>query len=456
MASHGATWNFVPLSVNEKTMGEYLRAAGLRVAVVGKTHVQPDIAGMQRNSIDPQTDSARLQAEGGFEPIARHDGAVTEKKLKKGNPAYNAWLQSKGYPGRNPWHDFANSGLSSDGELASGWQMRNAKFAARIPQQDSETSWATQEAMRFIEEQGDRPWCLHLSYIKPHWPYMVSEPYHGMFSSDDCNQAVKSDEELDDAHPVYREFRNHPESIAFSKEEVRATVIPAYMGLVKQVDDNVGELLRFLESKGRMEDTLIVFTSDHGDLLGDHWLGEKEMFYEASVRVPLIVYNPDIQNPVAVNDQLVEAIDLIPTFLDALDQAIPSHLLDGKSLLPQMHSAYHVSREAAVCELDYAPYPACQALGLDVQDARATMICTKRWKMIHYLTFPPQLFDLLNDPAELKDLGQNPVYGETLRDMYVLLAAWQQKRRVRTTMTNEEMAHFAGRNPSTGIQIGIW
>jgi arylsulfatase A-like enzyme len=94
---------------------------------------------------------------------------------------------------------------------------------------------------------------------------------------------------------VYRAFRQHPEGVAFSRDEVRRTVIPAYMGLVKQIDDHIGRLLAFLEQSGRMDDTMIVFTSDHGDYLGDHWLGEKEMMYEQGVRVPLIIVDPSEQ-----------------------------------------------------------------------------------------------------------------------------------------------------------------
>ena len=85
----------------------------------------------------------------------------------------------------------------------------------------------------------------------------------------------------------------HEESRSFQRDDVRHHVIPAYMALVKQIDDHLGRLLQFLEAQGRLADTMIVLTSDHGDYLGDHWLGEKELFYEASVRVPMLVYDPD-------------------------------------------------------------------------------------------------------------------------------------------------------------------
>ncbi len=104
---------------------------------------------------------------------------------------------------------------------------------------------------------------------------------------------------------------------AFSRDEVRNKVIPAYMGLIKQCDDQMGRLFDHLEATGQMDNTVIVITSDHGDYLGDHWLGEKDLFHEQSVKVPLIIYDPSDQADATRGttcDALVEAIDLPATF----------------------------------------------------------------------------------------------------------------------------------------------
>ena len=111
------------------------------------------------------------------------------------------------------------------------------------------------------------------------------------------------------------------------------------MGLIKQIDDQLGVLFRFMQARGLMDNTLIVFTSDHGDYLGDHWMGEKDLFHEPSVKVPLIVCDPSAAADAArgtVCDALVETIDLAPTFLEALgaDPAEQSHRLEGRSLVP--------------------------------------------------------------------------------------------------------------------------
>jgi arylsulfatase A-like enzyme len=113
-------------------------------------------------------------------------------------------------------------------------------------------------------------------------------------------------------------------------------VIPAYMGLIKQIDDQMGRLFQHIEDRGIADETMIVFTSDHGDYLGDHWLGEKELFHEESVRVPLIIYDPSCEaEPTrgSVNTDLIEAIDLAPTFLEMYGGAAIPHIFDGHSIL---------------------------------------------------------------------------------------------------------------------------
>jgi arylsulfatase A-like enzyme len=243
-------------------------------------------------------------------------------------------------------------------------------------------------------------------YIKLHWPYMARAPYHGLFGADDISGPARAAHEIEKPHPVYDAFRQHPEAQAFSRDDVRRTVIPTYMGLIKQVDDHVGRLLGFLTQARRVDDTLTVFTSDHGDLLGDHWLAEKELFFEPSVRLPLIVRDPCVQAPRGVvRDDLVEAIDLVPTFLDALGQPIANHVLEGHSLLGVVRGGDAPTREAVFSELDYAFYGARRTLGLGANDARAVMVRMSQFKLVHYDAFPPQLYDLFQAPLELHDRG---------------------------------------------------
>jgi arylsulfatase A-like enzyme len=354
--SHGASYNGVPLRIDEWTLGDYLRPLGLRVGLIGKTHFSPDQESLARMGIDPDSGLGVLARECGFEPWERDDGLHPDTSADP-NLAYNRYLRGQGYEGDNPWHTVANSAEGANGEILSGWNMRHARLPARVDKAHSETAYMTDRAMQTIDALGEAPWCMHLSYIKPHWPYIAPAPYHALYGESDVPPANRDSRERDHPHPVVAAFMKHEENVNFARDEVRRTVIPAYMGLISEIDDHIGRLMAFLAERGRLDDTLIVFTSDHGDYLGDHWLGEKELFHEESVRIPMIVVDPD---PAAdetrntTNTRLVEAIDLIPTLVEAAGGAITSHRLEGRSLLPLIRGRAESWRDAVFAEADYA------------------------------------------------------------------------------------------------------
>jgi arylsulfatase A-like enzyme len=151
---------------------------------------------------------------------------------------------------------------------------------------------------------------------------------------------------------------------------------------------------------GRWEDTLVIFTSDHGDYLGDHWLGEKELFHDCIQRVPLLVAAPG-GVPGQVEHRFAEAIDLAPTILDALGLPGAPHVLEGRSLLPILRGeAVADWREAVFSELDWTFRGARRRLGLPTGQHRAFMVREAGWKYVHWTSgLPPQLFDLSQDPT---------------------------------------------------------
>jgi arylsulfatase A-like enzyme len=339
--------------------------------------------------------------------------------------------------------------------------MRNAHLPARVAEADSETAYMTNRAMEYICEAGEHPWCLHLSYIKPHWPYIAPSPYRDMYGAQHVVPARRHTAERDQPHPVVAAFMRHEESRSFQRDDVRHHVIPAYMALVKQIDDHLGRLLQLLEAQGRLADTMIVLTSDHGDYLGDHWLGEKELFYEASVRVPMLVYDPDLASDATrgtTDERLVEALDLLPTFLDALGADLHPQRLEGRSLLPLLRPGEPTVpwRDAAFSELDYAFRPARLDLGLAPHEARAFMVQTAAWKYIYYEHFRPQLFDLNADPDEFHDLGDSPAHAAVQAALHERLFTWLRTRRTRTTIANTTIDARTAGTQRRGIRIGVW
>ncbi len=455
VSSHGANWNRTPLRVDERTMADFLTPMGIEPAIVGKTHIKADTETLGRLGVHEDTVDQRL--EGGFVDIARDDG-VHRNAAVDGDIAYNRYLRSKGFDGENPWETWANSASGPDGEILSAWSLRNARQPARIPEAYSETAYMTDRAIEYIEAKGDDPWCLHLSYIKPHWPYMAPAPYNDMYGPDDIKPAIRSDAEKDDPHPIAQVMMAEGDSMAFHQDEARETIIPTYMGLISQIDAHVGRILATLKAIGRDQDTLVVFTSDHGDFLGDHWLADKAMFYEPGVRIPLIVYDPRPEADKtrgSVCDDLVEAIDLVPTFLGAVDGP-SSHRLEGQSLIPVLHGTGNSGREAVFSELDYGYIATGRELALPATQSVGRMVRTKDWKYVHFQTLPCQLFDLRNDPDELRNLGADPDYADIRAEMQGHLLEWQLALRSRVTETDEDVSSWLDRMLARGAEKSAW
>ncbi len=459
--SHGASWNFVPLKVGEMTIGDHLRPLGVRSVLVGKTHMRADLAGMSRLGIDPDSPIGVRISECGFDPYERDDG-IHPYSGHDPNPRYNDYLREQGFGGANPWEAWANSTQEADGTIRSGWFLKYSDRPARVPDQHSETPYITRRAMDFIRDAGDQPWCLHLSYIKPHWPYIVPEPYASMYQAEDALPVVRDPSEKLNPHPVYAAMMEHRVSRTFSRPGVREAVMPGYMGLIKQIDDQLGVLFGFLQERALMDSTMIVFTSDHGDYLGDHWMGEKDLFHEAIVRAPLIIYDPDERADVSRGTRcqaLVEAVDLAPTFLDVFGGAPVPHIIDGQSLRPwlfgQTPSAW---RTAVVCEYDYSFMESRAMLGTRSRDAWMRMIFDGRWKYILLENFRPMLFDLQTDPEEFHDLGADPNYSAECMRLHEALFAWARQPRQRATVPDGaiETMEVQPRISEGGILIGYW
>ena len=233
---------------------------------------------------------------------------------------------------------------------------------------------------------------------------MAPAPYHDMFRPETFLPLVRHESERHDPNPVYAALMGMEVSETLSMQGVREVVLPAYMGLIRQIDDHLGRLFDWLKQIGRDRETMIVFTSDHGDYLGDHWMGEKELFHEVSVRVPLIICDPrpeaEATRGTACGD-LVEAIDLVPIFLEATGALPAPHRLEGRSLMPLLHAERPEDWRDAVFQRSTTPfYAARRTLSVGVSDARAHMLRTDHWKYVHFRGFPPQLFDLQADSDE--------------------------------------------------------
>lgn len=455
-STHGATWNRVPLSVGEITMGEYLRPHHLNLVLAGKTHVMPDHEGLARLNLDGGSELGQLLYQGGFEEIDRYDGHH-EPGDESGYPAY---LRRHGYDSKDPWTDYVISALNDKGGKVSGWYMRNACFPAAVKEEHSETAYMTNQAMDFMTQKGDEPWVMHLSYVKPHWPYIAPDPYHSMYTSDQCLPVVRSEEEKQDAHPVVAAYRQQEESQSFAMDECIRTVRPAYQGLITQLDDHLGRLFDHMEQHGLMDNTLIIFTADHGDFLGDHWLGEKELFYDTVQQVPLIIMDPrEAANTTRGKNlsEMVESVDVLPTILASLDIPIPDHRIEGRNLLPLLHQGSdNTWRNTVYSELDYSYRKARLLVNKTPLNSRAWAVRTEKWYYVYWMDEPEQLYDLEADPNQMQDLGRSLSH-QAVRDVLRQeLLEWFSRLKRRTTVSTAAIERGTDAYKKAGVFYGQW
>ena len=309
-------------------------------------------------------------------------------------------------PGQHDWADWLRS---------QGHEQREfLEDPENFPPELHQTAWCTDRAIEHIES-ADKPWLMSVNIFDPHVPFDPPSSYMqrydpaalpGPLFRDSDLQAQTALAGIDFQNPVRR-----PEE--FNARHIQA----AYYAMIELIDDNLGRMLDALERTGQRENTLIIFTSDHGEMLGDHGLVAKGCrFYEGLVRVPLIFSWPGHIESGLVSDALVELLDIAPTLLDIHDLPAPARM-QGRSLLPILRGeadpAQH--RDFVRCEF----YSALNSIERDrFSCSYATMLRDRRYKLVVYHGYEPgELFDLEEDPGEFNNLWDDVDYRDLRHEL---------------------------------------
>lgn len=262
-----------------------------------------------------------------------------------------------------------------------------------------------QASARWLKEEAPReekPWALFVSFTLPHFPFRVPAEYFNRYPLDKLPLPLQSRPEEWPRHPAvvrHRELSGLDQPFA---EETMRRAIAAYYGMVTFLDEQIGIVLKALDEAGLRDTTRIIYTSDHGDLIGEHGLWFKSSMYEGSVSVPLIMCGPDIPRAKVVTTN-VSLVDGFPTIVEAVGAKFRPQDADlpGRSLL-------QIANEADHDRTVFSEYHT-------VYTARGVyMTRTPRYKYVYYVGLPPQLFDLESDPDERHDLADDPAYADVL------------------------------------------
>lgn len=394
--THGCYTNNLHLKKDEKTIAEMVSEDYL-CAYYGKWHLGDE-----------------LVAQHGFEDwISIEDGIY--------RPYYSTPEQLEL---RSSYHHFLfKNGFVPDAKSEDGGDVFSRELAAVMSEQFTKSHFLGKETERFLLEQkgSDRPFIMSVNMLEPHPPIFgplndhydpeelpVGDAYMKI-PDEDCS---RKNRENALTYPK-NGWRRYPLNTESDWRRLRAN----YYGLVTMVDRVVGRILKALEDSGHADDTIVVFTSDHGEMMGDHGLLGKGVMYEEASRIPLMIRVPWLSQSQTMYEQPVSHIDLVPTLLELMNEPVGDHL-QGKSLAGVLRGEESLDGNEAIVEWNS---------GEDKNYSARTLISSDNWKLALYTSDQHELYDLNSDPCELTNRFNDPEQRDRIKAMASRIRAWQEQ-----------------------------
>ena len=408
-SQHGAYSLGTKLDESEHTVGEDFQSAGYRTSLIGKAHFQPLKSTDEYKSLEAypilQDFDFWRQFNGpfyGFEHIELTRNHGDEAHVGQ---HYVLWLEEQGC---SNWRDYFRAPTGTNVSQKHKWS---------IPEKYHYNTWIAERTNSLLEKYSanNENFFLWASFFDPHPPYLVSEPWDSMYNPDDIKVPAVYPNEHDNNPPHFAKTQEQNPDFSDWKEEAGngihgfhshlyekcelAKDIAVYYGMVSMMDKYIGKILDRLESLGLKENTIVVFTTDHGHFFGQHGLIAKGPFhYEDMVKIPLIVRYPSEMEQGSVNHCLQSQVDLAPTLLHLCGITVPSTMTgidQSKSWIDGKRCRDHV-----VVENRHQPTTLHMKTYIDDQ-----------YKLtVYYNREYGELFDLTNDPAEITNLWNKAEY----------------------------------------------
>ena len=400
---HRVVRNGSPLDARFDNIAKAARRAGYVPTLFGYTDTSPDPRGMNPNE-------PTLRSYEGVLP-----GFEVAQALPEDDGPWLDWLTDQGrefdqgYP--------VQAGAPQEGERVS---TAPTQFAA----DESQTAFLTGRFLDWVERrEGDVPWFAHVSFLRPHPPFSAPAPYNDMYVPGDGPAYLRAARREDEPafHPVpdaKRKSQKLGDYIAGAEgspldltardfDRMRAV----YFGMISEVDTQMGRMFAGLKEAGEWENTLIVFTSDHGEMMGDHWMLGKGGYFEQSYHVPMML-KVSGRETAGLCNALTSATDVFPTLADVMGVA-PEHVPNGRSLMPLVTEGTSGGwRDGVVWEFDYRELWQKGAIDLPdlaEEDCVLTAYRTASHLYVHSPKLEPLLFDLCDDPACLNNIAADNV-----------------------------------------------
>jgi len=339
-----------------------------------------------------------------FHPEAEYKGLDAHLPLQRTHPQYESFFRGQ------------------DIAIDSAQRFRQMGISDHPPRDDK----VLQGAVEWLRSKrgSEEPWILYTGFLDPHFPFYVDEERWNRYNALVTDVPDVARPPFDELNEPLRLLRRHFRGEDADAETVRRAHV-GYYAMTSRLDDSVGLLLDTLRECGLEENTLVIYTSDHGEQLGHHGLWWKCCMYEESARVPLLMRGPGIRGGTAVKAP-VSLIDLLPTVCDAAGVPLPDGL-PGRSLLPLARG----QGDAARADFAFSEY---HAHGVP---SGMYMVRWDRWKYVYYSGYGAQLFDLAADPAETVNVLEDPALRNTPAARE---AAAEGDRRLRSVCDPDEVS----------------
>ncbi len=407
--ANGCYTNNIHLQTQTPCVPELIQDADYRTAYMGKWHLGDEI----------------FAQHGYQEWIAIEDGYrkyYSEGRDRDLKSDYHHFLLQHGY----------------EPDTSSGHFSRG--FAARRPIEHCKPKFLELNACDFLRRHKDDPFILHINFLEPHMPFYG--PLDDLHSMAEIDLPPNYNDPLEDDEPLaYRLKRLHYLEKGFEGNDLKTEagwrrLITNYWGLCSQVDRSVGEILKTLEKLGLAENTIVVYTSDHGDMMGAHQLLAKTVMYEESVRIPWLMRIPQQGMKQQIVNGSVSHIDMVPTLLDLMGKPGKSadHALPGKSLKAQIEKGAEPKHDVFIEWNPGTPNPSVDLAAKDERDEAAkamtsftrTVVTNDRWKLCLNTSDKHQLFNLNDDPFETTNLFYRGDNKKRITDMTKRIHKWQK------------------------------
>lgn len=397
------TWsNATPWPFEIKTLAHYFSRAGYISGLIGKMHF-----------VDAQTHGFDYRLD--FNDWFQYLGPKTQlyaDELGRRNSGSGLPIVD------DLWADFGDPWMGhrrTDGRQG----LVHVGRASLIPERDHFESFVSRESSRFLKRfSKQHPFFLVASYLKPHDPFMPPEEHARRYKAEDMK--LPDTYGKVDLAKVPREIRErivgHGPSPEMKDPANARQRIAMYYANLAHMDECVGRVLATLKELGLEDDTVVVYSSDHGEMLGEHGLWQKFVFYEPSAGVPLIFRVPGVTQAGSVCDQPVTQASLAATLLDLCGIPVPRGL-DGPPLTPLLRNPLQTTRT-----------PVYSEFALRTKNAKA-MIREGEWKYCHYVNDTPELYNLKSDPKEMTNLAHDAASKGRMDELRAKLIAWHDPAR---------------------------